>query len=75
MIYACSMARDVRPLPPRLRVPVAVLAVLQLALFGAARRDLRRRPDAGIRGSRRWWRIATLVNFVGPITYFLRGRR
>ncbi|EHN10468.1 hypothetical protein PAI11_26950 [Patulibacter medicamentivorans] len=64
-----------RPIPPALRVPLALLAVLQLTLFVLARRDLRRRPDDQIRGSRRWWRRATFLNTVGPAAYFAFGRR
>jgi len=69
------MSRSSRPVPPQWRVPLALLAVLQLTLFVLARRDLRRRPDAGIRGSRRWWRLATFLNTIGPLAYFAVGRR
>ncbi len=69
------MSRASRPLPPAWRLPVAALAVVQLALFVAARRDLRRRSDAALRGRRGWWRLALLVNFAGPLAYFRYGRR
>ncbi|WP_320673043.1 hypothetical protein [Patulibacter defluvii] len=64
-----------RPVPPALRLPLAALAALQITLFVLARRDLRRRPDDQIRGSRRWWRLATFVNTLGPLAYFRWGRR
>lgn len=62
-------------LGPRRRVAILVLGTVQLTLLVAALRDLRRRPSEQIRGSKRWWTAAVFVNFVGPIAYFLRGRR
>lgn len=50
-------------------------AVVQLTLLAAAQIDLARRPAEEIRGSKLLWRILTLVNFVGPIAYFLFGRK
>lgn len=44
-------------------------------LLGAALLDLRRRPAARVRGSKKWWAAASLVNFVGPLAYFAFGRR
>ena len=37
------------------------------------RRDITRRPAEQIRGSKAMWRVATLVNFVGPGSYFTFG--
>lgn len=64
-----------KPLDPRLRVPVAILAVIQVALTAAALLDIRRRDPNTIRGSRKLWTAASFVNFVGPIAYFTYGRR
>jgi len=49
--------------------------VVQVALQGAALWDLRHRSDPELRGSRRWWIAASFVNFLGPIAYFVAGRR
>jgi hypothetical protein len=38
-------------------------------------RDLRRRPDAGVRGRKRMWRLWSGLNTTGSITYWLFGRR
>ena len=64
-----------RELGPRRRIAILVVGTVQLTLLVAALRDLRRRPSEQIRGSKRWWTAAVFVNFVGPIAYFLRGRR
>ena len=38
-------------------------------------RDLRRRPDAAVRGSKRLWRLAATLNTTGSLAYWLFGRR
>lgn len=49
--------------------------IVQAALLAAAQADLWRRPAAQVRGGRRWvWALVCLVNFVGPIAYFVFGR-
>lgn len=62
-------------LTQRERVVVAVLATVQLTLLVAALVDLRRRPAEQIRGGKGRWVLISMVNTVGPITYFLAGRR
>jgi hypothetical protein len=49
--------------------------VLQMTLLVAALRDLRRRTPDELNGSKRLWTAAAFVNFVGPISYFLFGRK
>jgi len=48
---------------------------VQVALLIAALVDVRRRPDDEIRGSKRLWTLAAMVNFIGPVSYLLFGRR
>jgi hypothetical protein len=50
-------------------------AVLQIALLAAALWDLWHRPTDEINGDRRLWTAVSFVNFVGPIAYFLFGRK
>ena len=50
-------------------------AVVQMTLLAAALWDIRHRPATGINGSKRAWTAASFVNFVGPIAYFLFGRK
>ena len=50
-------------------------SVIQFTLLAAALWDIAHRPDAGINGSKKAWAAASFVNFVGPIAYFLFGRK
>jgi Phospholipase_D-nuclease N-terminal len=59
----------------RQRSSIVAAGLLQLLLAAAALLDLRRRPAEQIRGSKQLWAAATFVNFVGPLAYFLFGRR
>jgi hypothetical protein len=49
--------------------------VVQVALLIAALTDIRRRPAEQIRGKKRLWTVVAFVNFVGPIAYFVFGRK
>ena len=67
--------REWKDLGPVARVAVVIGAVIQLGLLIAALVSLfRRRPDQ-INGPRALWVAVSTVNFVGPIAYFLFGRR
>jgi hypothetical protein len=67
--------RTWRELDPVQRTRIVVGGVVQVALQVAALLDLRRRSQAELNGSKRVWVMASFVNFVGPIAYFLTGRR
>lgn len=55
---------------------VAVVGgLVQAGLQLAALRDLRRRTPEQIKGPRWLWVSATFINTVGPLAYFLVGRR
>ncbi|MFA1541361.1 PLD nuclease N-terminal domain-containing protein [Actinomadura monticuli] len=54
---------------------IAGATVVQLSLLAAALVDLRRRPQDQIKGSKRLWRMLAFINFAGPISYFLFGRK
>lgn len=62
-------------LDPRQRKAVLVAAAVQLSLAAAAWTDLARRPAADVNGPKGLWAAVISVNFVGPVAYFLRGRR
>lgn len=62
-----------KELSPMAKIGTITAAVVQISLLIAAQRDISRRPAAEIRGSKALWRAATLVNFVGPGTYFTFG--
>ena len=62
-------------LSPRRRRAIVVLGVAQVSLQVCALVDLRRRPAAAVRGSKRLWAAASFVNWIGPLAYFAVGRR
>ena len=62
-------------LSPSQRISGILLAVIQVGLLVAALADIRRRPPEQIRGRKLWWAMAAFVNYIGPISYFLFGRK
>ena len=64
-----------KELPPVARIGTIGIGAAQLAFLAAAQRDLSRRPAEQIRGSKMFWRLATLINFIGPGCYFAFGRK
>jgi hypothetical protein len=66
-----------RELTSRQRQAMMVRGALQVGLLFAALYDLRRRPAGQIRGPKALWAAISFVNYlgVGPIAYFLLGRR
>lgn len=66
--------KDWSELTPVQRVGIVVLGVIQVALMAAAQWDIHTRPEEEIRGNKWIWTAVALVNFVGPIAYFLFGR-
>jgi hypothetical protein len=68
-------SRKWRDLAPREKKGIVAAGVVQVSLLVAALADLRGRKPEELRGSKRFWVPAVFVNFVGPIAYFLFGRR
>ena len=64
-----------KELSGRRKAAVVVTAVAQLGLAGAAWADLARRPAAQVRGPKWRWALVIAVNWVGPVLYFVLGRR
>nr|WP_184738169.1 PLDc N-terminal domain-containing protein [Arthrobacter sp. AZCC_0090] len=64
-----------KDMTPGQRAGVVVVGAGQLALLVAAQRSISRTPAAQIRGSKALWRAASFINFFGPLSYFLFGRR
>lgn len=72
------MAKTWNRLSARTRRTVLAVGAVETALKIAALVDLRRRPAADVRGSKKKWATAlVLVNSGGalPVIYFVRGRR
>ncbi len=61
-------------LPAPAQAAIAAGAAVQIGLCVAAQIDITRRPANRIRGGKLRWRLLALINFVGPILYFARGR-
>jgi hypothetical protein len=54
---------------------LAVLLAVEVIIAALTFRDLKRRPPEEIRGSKRFWRVISLVNPGNSIAYWLFGRR
>lgn len=70
-----GMAESWRTLSPPTRAALAALGVVEAGLLLAAQVDISRRSPAQVRGRKIVWRLVSLINIVGPIAYFTRGRR
>lgn len=62
-------------LSPLQRRAIVAGGVVQNGLLAAALIDLRRRPAQEVKGDKRAWAAASFVSFLGPISYFLFGRK
>jgi len=62
-------------LSDRQKKVIAVALVIHLLLLRLTWRDLRRRPEAAVRGPKRLWRLAATMNTSGSVAYWLFGRR
>jgi hypothetical protein len=57
------------------RNAIKILAVSEFALKILMLVDIKRRPANQIRGPKAAWRLAAAVNTIGPVSYFLFGRK
>jgi hypothetical protein len=57
------------------KISVVVMIFVQISLLVAALMDIARRPAQQIRGPKWAWGMASFINYFGPISYFLFGRR
>lgn len=62
-------------LSDRQKTAAVVATSVQVSLLLTALADIYRRPAEEIRGSKWTWAAISLVNFVGPVSYFAFGRR
>ena len=54
---------------------LAVLVAVEVIIAALTFRDLKRRAPEEIRGSKKFWRVISLVNPGNSIAYWLFGRR
>jgi len=52
-----------------------IINLINLALVILTIRDIRRRRDDEINGKRKWWMLAAFAPPIGPIAYFIFGRK
>ena len=62
-------------LTPVQQATIAGVGLIQVLLLIAALADIRRRPAAQINGNKKLWTLAAFINFVGPVAYFVFGRK
>lgn len=62
-------------LSDRQRAWLLAAATAELSLKIAALIDIKRRPADRIRGPKALWRAAMAVNLLGPLSYFVIGRK
>lgn len=67
--------RQWKDLTPRQQTATLVAASVQLSLAATAWADLARRPANRVNGPKGLWAGIIGVNFLGPIAYFIWGRR
>jgi len=54
---------------------LALALVVHVILAAFTWSDLRRRPDAAVRGRKRLWRTWATLNTTGSVAYWLFGRK
>ena len=59
----------------RRKLLIAILVPVEVVSAVLAWRDLTRRPDAEVRGSKRFWRVFVVVNPGNSLLYWLIGRQ
>ncbi|WP_426765951.1 hypothetical protein ACP3TD_05535 [Pseudarthrobacter sp. 1G09] len=64
-----------KEMSPTSKAGTIIVAIVQLSLLVAAQRDISKRPAALINGPKGAWRAASFINFVGPMGYFIFGRK
>ena len=67
--------KEWKDLSPSQKRGIVLVGTVQIGLLLAALVDIYRRPKEEIRGKKLWWTLAAFVNFVGPVSYFLFGRK
>lgn len=63
------------PMTEKQKRILSVALVIHVIMLSLTWRDLSRRPAAAVRGKKGMWRLASLLNTSGSVTYWLFGRR
>ena len=70
-----SKRRQWKDFSPAAKAGAILAGIIQISLLVSALADIRRRPADQVRGPKWAWAMASFINFVGPISYFLFGRK
>lgn len=62
-------------LPASAKAGTIFMGLIQVSLLVAALVDIRKRPAEEINGSKKLWTAIAFINWVGPIAYFVKGRK
>ena len=62
-------------LTPGRKIATILAGSVQVALAAAAWADLAKRPASEVNGPKGLWAAVIAVNWIGPLAYFVRGRR
>jgi len=62
-------------LSSRRKTGMLVAASVHLALAATAWTDLARRSAEAVNGPKAMWAVLIAVNFIGPLSYFVFGRK
>ncbi|WP_430929398.1 hypothetical protein [Pseudarthrobacter phenanthrenivorans] len=73
--HAGRQKKTWKEMSPSGRAGIIITAIVQVSLLVAAQRDISRRPAALINGPKAAWRAASFINFIGPMGYFVFGRK
>jgi hypothetical protein len=66
--------RKFKELPAWKRKILIAVGVFEFLLNAAAQIDITRRQPEQVKGSKRRWRLISMINFFGPLAYFRWGR-
>jgi len=72
---AAQKKKTWKEMSPAGKVGTILTAIVQVSLLVAAQRDISHRPAELINGPKAAWRAASFVNFIGPMGYFIFGRK
>ena len=64
-----------KEMSPSAKAGTILAGIVNLSLLVAAQRDISKRPAAMINGPKGAWRAASFINFIGPMGYFVFGRK
>ncbi|WP_156642210.1 PLDc N-terminal domain-containing protein [Arthrobacter sp. B6] len=64
-----------KEMSPAARTGTVLVGLVQVTMMLAAQRDISKRPAELINGPKAAWRMAALINFIGPMGYFVFGRK